>query len=39
MATVSSKIIRVNFGNSILDNPNWDKINQRIAKKSISGKE
>ena len=26
------KILEVNFGNSILDNPKWDKIREGIAK-------
>ena len=30
------KILGVNFGNSILDNSNWNKINKSIIKKSIS---
>ena len=30
------KILGVNFGTSILDNSNWNKINKSIIKKSIS---
>ena len=33
----SIAILGVNFGNSILDNSNWDKISEGIIKKPISG--
>ena len=33
------KILRISFGNSILDNSNWDKISESIIKNSISGTE
>ena len=39
MMTISIRILGVNFGNSILDNSNWDKISDGIAKKPISGAE
>ena len=35
----SIKILGVNFGNSIFDNSNWDKISEDVIKKSISGTE
>ena len=36
----SIKILGVNFGNSILDNSNWDNISEVIIKKNaISGTE
>ena len=35
----SIKIFRVNFGNSIFDNSNWDKISEGILKKFLSGTE
>ena len=37
MVTISIKILGVNFGKSILDNPKWEKISEGIAKKSIFG--
>ena len=35
----SIKILGVNFGNSILDNFNWDKISDGMTKTSVSGTE
>ena len=35
--TISIKILEFNFGNSILNNPKWDKISEGIAKKFIPG--
>ena len=34
---ISIKIRGVSFGNSIIDNSNWDRTSERIVKKSISG--
>ena len=34
MMKISSKIIGINFGNSILDNYKWDKISDSIAKQN-----
>ena len=34
-----SKNLVINFGNSILNNYNWDKISEGTVKKSISGTE
>ena len=39
IVTISIKILEVNFGNSVLDNSKWEKISERIAKKSKSGTE
>ena len=36
---VQLKNLIVNFGNSILDNSNWDKVSKGIITKSISGTE
>ena len=33
------KNLVVNFGNSIIDNSNWDKISEGIIKNSVSGTE
>ena len=35
----SIKMVGVNFGNSILDNSNWDKKSESITKKIISATE
>ena len=35
----SIKNLVINFGNSILNNYNWDKISEGTVKKSISGTE
>ena len=32
---VSIKVLGINFGNSILDNSNWDKISEGITKNHI----
>ena len=34
MVTISIKILGVNFGNSILNNSNWDKISKDIIQKN-----
>ena len=39
MTKISIKILGVNFGNSILDNSRWNKINDNIAKQSTSRSE
>ena len=39
MIKISIKILGVNFGNSILDNSRWNKINDDIAKQSTSRSE
>ena len=39
MVTISHLINLINFGNSILNSSNWDKISEVITKKSISGTE
>ena len=35
----SLKNLVLNFGNSIIDNSNWDKISEGILKNSVSGTE